>query len=75
MNFQEIEIAGGVMIKFLDGESMVFKFANLQNALDFYHRAQRRADAFSVRFLDGDLQSVWNRGYGDSKHALPNTGI
>lgn len=68
-------IRGGVKIKFTDGESMVFSFTKQSAAMDFFHRAQRRADAHTVQFLDPDLHSEANRGYGDSEAGEEERGI
>lgn len=56
----------GVLIKFTDGESMRFNFASHAAAVEFYTRAKTRDDAFSVAFIDPDLQSVLKSGYPDS---------
>lgn len=67
----DYSIRGGVLIKFNDGESMIFSFTKQSAAMAFFHRAQRRADAHSVQFLDPDLHSVLKSGYAEPNATHP----
>ena len=59
--------AAYVHIKFLDGEIMRLPFASFERAEQFYRSAQKRHDAFSVRFVDPELELGYARknGTGD----------